>query len=86
MKGTFIIHLRVDEKCIWVHWKGKKNSAGAAADWVPCWWKVKNERFNLTDLYVKLKKEEEANINWKPACLCDCKVNSADLLTDNFGK
>lgn len=27
MKGTFIIHLRADEKCIWVQWKGEKKAA-----------------------------------------------------------
>lgn len=68
MKGTFIIHLRADEKCIWVQWKRKKNCAGAAAVWVPCWWKGKNKRFNPTDLCVKMKKRtRQANINWKPA-------------------
>lgn len=58
-----------------------KNSAEAAADWVLCWWKGENERFNPTDLCVKMKERTcQANINWKPARLFDCSVNSADLL------
>lgn len=49
----------------------EKNSAGAAADWVPCWWKgEKNERFNPNDLCIKKEKrkkkemEFQANINF----------------------
>lgn len=61
----------------------ERKSAGAAADWVPCWWKGKNERFNSTDLCVKMKKRtRQANIKWKPACLTDCNVSSAELLPD----
>lgn len=61
----------------------EKNSAGAAADWVRCWWKGKSERFNPSDLCVKIKKWMlRANINWKPVCLTDYNVNWADLLAD----
>jgi len=51
MKGTFIIHLRADEKCIWVQWKGKEKSLrGQRQTGCPTDERVRNERFNLTDM------------------------------------
>lgn len=62
----------------------EKNSAGAATDWVPCWWKGKNERFNPTDLCAEMKKKNASGKHLLKVCLSDRLQCQFSWLTDWF--